>query len=221
MKIVSHNLGNCRYPGFSEFTSENCLQNSSYIWSFPKENRFIHGRKLLSQAIYNLPSMKMTRSTAFGYGNRKVFRTDSNFFDPSPDTYHLKTDVDLNIAHRKGPRLAMKLEECSGKERKKFPGPGTYRIGRDNLQNDIPITIKSRRFFFYDDDLKKTKHCVSMQRYHPNTKLEENLRFRTITFGIGGRTPNENVSLLRNPGPGAYNVPGCFDRGYKGKLALN
>ena len=36
-----------------------------------------------------------------------------------------------------------------------------------------------------------------MQRYHPNTILQENRRYRNISFGFGGRTPNENVFVRR------------------------
>lgn len=56
-----------------------------------------------------------------------------------------------------------------------------------------PVTIKSRTMFFYDEDIAKSKHCVSPQKYLPSTKIVENLRFTTIGFGIGGRSPNENT----------------------------
>ena len=58
-----------------------------------------------------------------------------------------------------------------------------------------------------------------MQRYRPNYKLVERRRFNAITFGIGDRP---NMHTVNNfPGPGAYRVPGNFDRGYRGKLPLN
>lgn len=77
---------------------------------------------------------------------------------------------------------------------KRFPGPGTYKIPRTPKGSDIPITIKSRRMFFYDEDIRKKKHTVSMQKYTPSLKLVQNSRFNSITFGIGKRTPNENMS---------------------------
>ena len=83
----------------------------------------------------------------------------------------------------------------------------------------IPITLKSRHGFFYDDDLKKKRATVSMQRYKPSYKLVQINRFKAITFGIGNRP----ILHINNkfPGPGSYKVPGNFDRGYKGKLPLN
>ena len=59
-----------------------------------------------------------------------------------------------------------------------------------------------------------------MQKYHPNIKVEEDLRFKTISFGVGERTPNDNRVVKRNPGFVVYKIPGCFDRGLKGKLAV-
>lgn len=55
----------------------------------------------------------------------------------------------------------------------------------------MPVKLKSRLMFFYDEDIAKQKHCISPQKYFPSTKLEQNLRFKNITFGIGKRTPNE------------------------------
>ena len=219
MKIVAHNIGNVRYPGFSQFQSQNCLQNSSHIWSFPKSDRFLHNAKSLNSIMYNLPAVKMTRSTSFGIGKRNVFQTSSSYHSPSPDRYNIKTEIDLNLIHHKGPVIHSKLTDNTLEKNKLNPGPGSYSVKQ--LHTDIPIKIKSRIGYFYDDDLKKAKYSVSMQRYHPNTILQENRRYRNITFGFGGRTPNENVFVKKNPGPGTYNVPSCFDRGYRRKLVLN
>ena len=105
------------------------------------------------------------------------------------------------------------------KDSKYKPGPGQYESKDYKSFGNIPILIKSRQLFFYDDDLKKKKYTVSMQRYSPNYKLAERRRFNAISFGIGER-PNMH-SVNKYPDPGAYNVPGNFDRGFKGKLPLN
>ena len=57
-----------------------------------------------------------------------------------------------------------------------------------------------------------------MQRYRPIYTSVERNRFSDITFGIGDRF---KVYDPKYPGPGSYRVPGCFDRGLKGKLPLN
>ena len=220
LQILSNNVNNVRYPGFSEFQSQNTMQNSSYCWSFPKTTRFNDGKKVLNPTMYTLPSILSKRTTSMGFGERKVFPVNK-YGNPSPDTYNLRTVFDMNLLHSKGAKLLAKSQDFEAKKGRFKPGPGAYTVTKENLINNMPIKLKSRIGFFYDDDLKKKKHCVSMQRYHPDTTLEENLRFRNITFGIGGRTPNENRSVKGNPGPGYYKVPGCFDRGLKGKLVLN
>jgi hypothetical protein len=58
-----------------------------------------------------------------------------------------------------------------------------------------PVTIKSRTMFYYDEDLQKQKHCQSPQKYHPLTKIVENLRFTKIGFGYGKKSPNENMCI--------------------------
>ena len=205
MSIVLDNVGNCRYPGFSEYQSQNTLQNSSYQWSFPKNMRFNNGIRSLNPSMYILPTLSSNRTTSFGIGDRTSFKPNKNIANnPSPDTYHLKTDVDLNLIHRKGPLMLSKIEDHELAKSRKYPGPGTYEVAKSILETNIPIKLKSRLGFFYEDEIKKRKHCVSMQRYHPSTKLEENLRYRNIGFGIGGRIPNENLSVKNNPGPGYF-----------------
>ena len=221
LQILTNNLGNCRYPGFSEFQSPYTLQNSTYIYSIPKSLRFNDGKKLLNSAIYTLPSVSSKRATTMGLGVRKVF-TVSKYGSPAPDAYNLRTVFDSNLMQGKGLKFPLKYKDLDAKNARYKPGPGAYQLkGEISKGSDIPIKIKFRNGFYYDDVLKKKKHCVSMQKYHPNTKVEEDLRFKTISFGVGERTPNDNRAVKGNPGPGAYKIPGCFDRGLKGKLALN
>ena len=82
----------------------------------------------------------------------------------------------------------------------------------------IPISVKSRQGFFYDDDMKKKKHTVSMQRYSPKYNLVEINRYKGASIGYGERMAFTKNS---NPGPAQYKIPGIFDRGLKGKLVLN
>ena len=61
--------------------------------------------------MYNLPAVKMTRSTSFGIGKRNVFQTSSSYHSPSPDRYNIKTEIDLNLIHHKGPVIHSKLTD--------------------------------------------------------------------------------------------------------------
>ena len=195
LHILDSNISNPRYPGFSEFISSNVLRNSSYCWSIGKDKR-----------IKDKSYKKYDFWIPVGKG------------DPSPDAYKIRTIFDFNQMHRKGASLGEKLNYMKRDDKYK-PGPGAYENKNIKKFGNIPILLKSRQGFFYDDDLKKKKATVSMQKYRPNFTLVEMNRFNGITFGIGDR-PNMH-STNKFPGPGAYRVPGNFDRGYRGKLPLN
>ena len=150
-----------------------------------------------------------------GFGKKiNFFGSKENF--PSPDNYKITSLFDYNIKHNKGSTILGKSLEPS--RRRYVPGVGAYDLIRDGKFGMIPITIKSRRRFFYDDDLKKKQHTVSMQRYHPRYHLVEINRFKGAGIGIGERM---SFSKNKNPGPADYKIPGNFDRGLRGKLALN
>jgi len=59
----------------------------------------------------------------------------------------------------------------------------------------MQIELKSRQSIFYDDDVQKSIHCISPQTYLPSTNIQQNHRFRKITFGLGKRSPTTNASI--------------------------
>ena len=219
LHILDKEINNPRYPGFSQFISSNVLRNSAYCWSFGKEKR-IKDRSYVkyNDNIYNLPELKSKRYTTLGYGTRGQFWVPFGKGDPSPDTYKIKSLFEINLMHKKGRSFGEKFNYIKSDDKYK-PGPGAYKIKNIKKYGNIPIVIKSRIGFFYDDELKKKKATVSMQKYSPKYTLVQMNRFSGISFGIGNR-PNLHV-VNRFPGPGAYKVPGNFDRGYRGKLPLN
>ena len=122
LNILNNNIGNVRYPGFSEFTSENSLQNSSYCWSFTKDNRFKR-KQPLNHSIYNIPSFRSTRYTTFGIGLRKTLKEfNSRGNSPSPDTYHIKSIFDFNKERSKGFSIGLKRKV---NDDEKTPGVGS------------------------------------------------------------------------------------------------
>lgn len=217
-QILKKRVNNPRYLGFSQYFSSSTLQNSSTMNAFPKNKRFMTENLTSVDRFYNLPELKSTRKAGIGIGNRPFFNSFINKGCPPPDRYKIKSSFETNILHHKGIKILEKLDYKATTTR--TPGVGTYNINKKALYIDIPVTIKSRKLMFYDEDLKKKQHCVSMQRYHPKTECEENKRFSNISFGIGERGFTIN-SMRNNPGPGAYKVPGIFDRGLKKKLVLN
>lgn len=213
------NINNKRYLGFSEYLSSNTLQNSSYVWSFPKTERSRRKDFLkLNDNIYNIPDFKTTRSTNLGYGSRAIFNTLNSKYTPSPATYNLKSLFDINLIKKKGPIMTNKPKFILINN-KHTPGPGTYNLSSKKTHGLIPITIKSRHNFFYDEIIKQKKFIILKKLYKPKYNFVERNRYSAITFGIGERPKLYNNDGF--PGPGAYNIPGCFDRGLKGKLVLN
>lgn len=111
----------------------------------------------------------------------------------------------------------------------KVPGPGSYNHIKEFGNNNNAVLVRSRLMFFYgnliiiilDIDLKAKKHCISPQKYFPSTKIIENMRFTSIGFGKGERTPTVNPSVKKNPGPGTYNLPTIFTKNRKSKFPLN
>ena len=173
--------------------------------------------KKLNDKIYNIPNFKSLRSTMFGYGGRTDFVPMNAKYNPPPNAYKIKSVFDIDRVENKGPIMTNK-PKFMWKIDRYVPGPGAYNLASKTSHGFIPVVIKSRQRFFYDDDLKQKQYTVSMQRYRPLYTSVERNRFSDITFGIGDRF---KVYDSRFPGPGSYHVPGCFDRGLKGKLPLN
>lgn len=163
--------------------------------------------------------LKSTRTTEQGRGPKCLsFLKLNNKFTPSPTEYNLTTVFDDNIRHNIGFSMQGRLNDIN-RNKKYCPGVGSYNLRKDENPGYLPITIKSRNGFYYDDDIKKKKFTVSMQRYRPLYDLVERRRFDGVGFGYGNKMNN----FINNgyPGPGTYKVPSIFDRGLKGKLVLN
>ena len=125
LNILNNNIGNVRYPGFSEFISENSLQNSSYCWSFTRDRRF-KIKQPYTHSIYSIPSFRSTKYTTFGIGLRKTLKEFNSRGDsPSPDTYHIKSIFDFNKERSKGFSIGLKRKV---NDSEKTPGVGTYNI---------------------------------------------------------------------------------------------
>ena len=168
----------------SEYQSSNTLLNSTKSITIPKENRFkFLYRKAECDNIFKLNSCLSNRSTSQGFANKLDF-TKSAKKTPAPNTYNLSSSFFFN--KNKAPSLRLKLPV-------KFdtpnPGVGEYNLTQPHEEKEqrekIRISIKSRQFFFYDDDLKKKQFCVSPQAYYINDTQVQNSRFSNVSFGKG------------------------------------
>lgn len=228
MRILLNNIGNVRYLGLSEFHSEHSFQNSSPIWSFTKNPRFKKNHSVIYNGnYYNLKPLQSNISTSFSKAKRVTLKHKFLERSPSPQEYTFRGLVEENIAKGKGISFNGKFATIINTQQRKnlrLPGPGQYNVIKNNLSFQNPITLKSRNGFYYEDELKKKNHIVSMQKYSPKMSLIESGRFKEISFGFGKKVSidNGNSKYIKFvPGPGTYNLPGIFDRGIKSKPALN
>ena len=216
LHILDNNISNMRRPGYSEFQSSNTLQNSSHIYSFPKSIRMDNKlNKKLCDNIYNIPEQKSTRFTTLGYGKRGNASSELSKY-PSPQEYEYESLFDYNIKHKKGITILGKPSDPMLKEN--FPGAGSYKVKNLDKLGNIPIVLKFRHGFYYDDEMKKKKATVSMQKYSPKFNYVKINRYKGAGIGFGKRG---SASKEETPGPANYDVPRIFDRGVKKDLVIN
>ena len=99
-----------------------------------------------------------------------------------------------------------------------FPGAGSYKVKNLDKLGNIPIALKFRHGFYYDDEMKKKKATVSMQKYSPKFNYVKINRYKGAGIGFGKRG---SASKEETPGPANYDVPRIFDRGVKKDLVIN
>jgi hypothetical protein len=118
---------------------------SKYMYSFGKAQRFPSiGRNLGGTFFYNLPEVRMKRSTSIGYGNKYDFTLDAK--SKSPVFYNYKSDFDPKNPN--GPQYSFGL----GRDRmyKSFdmagPGPAKYNtlkpFGSNGIKYSMRIKLK-------------------------------------------------------------------------------
>ena len=114
---------------------------SKYMYSFGKAERFPSiGRNFGGSFFYNLPEVRMKRSTSIGYGNKYDFTSDAK--SKSPVFYNYKSDFDPKNPN--GPQYSFGL----GRDRmyKSFdmagPGPAKYNTLKPFGSNGIKYSMR-------------------------------------------------------------------------------
>lgn len=180
----------------SQYHSCWSLQNSVVSYSIPKKNRFVAiiPGETFNDSIYNIGrNLNTTKSTSFGYGNKWNIDNMVRRNSPSPDTYNVtsynrlgrtgfsfKGKAPFNVSQ------VIQYSSCT-------PGPGRYDVTSKPTSEDklkIPIILKSRIKYFYEDDIKKQEGIPSSQTYRPDWKLSKNSRYVNIAFGNGVKNFN-------------------------------
>lgn len=203
----------------SEFQSATSLQNSTLNFSFSKTKRFQTPKANTKGLFYNLPSMRSTRAASIGYGKRKDFRAQESDSTVSPNAYHVDKYHEMN-EKRKHLTIRKRVPPLQDTSRNN-PGPGEYNIVHSSFMKDYPILIRSRRVFYYSNDIKNSNPSVSPQSYRPKLETVQETRFNKIGIGYGNKILPYNKDALKNPGVGTYNLHSIFDRKFYKKIPLN
>ena len=133
-------------------------------------------------------------------GSSAVLRSSTHLSKPEINEIAIKNDYIISLKNTK--KDEDKLIEI--KEVEKY--------------GNIPISIKFRHGFYYDDEMKKKKATVSMQAYTPKYNYIKINRYKGAGIGFGQRN---TLAPKIGPGPGEYKIPRIFERGVKKDLAIN
>jgi len=194
---------------------------SKMLFSFPKAARMtLDTKNTCSHAFYDLPPVRATRTTNFGYGSKYDF-TRGQANNPPPNAYSLKAEITPNA--KKGFSFGLSREQMlvtggAFVGDKTSPGPGAY---------DVRETNKVSLAFSFRPRTNSTEaHHTSQQAPGPGTyplletispkgklfvskyKSASTTVFAPATSKRFGETNEE----LGKPGPGAYNSGGEINK---------
>jgi len=133
------------YQLYSQEQIVNHLENSSptkYMYSFSKAERFPKlKRSGKSDKFYSLPSVKMNRTSSFGYGTKYDFTKSKNL-----KTEFVSIKRDFDVGNLRGLKFSFGIGRdayrkafCPGYKNidRSIPGPGKYKIMKE-LGSDAP-----------------------------------------------------------------------------------
>ena len=153
-----------------------------------------------------------------------------------PGSYNIKSDFDkIKKLKYNGPNE--KRFNYHNLTKENFPGPGKYIKLKEWGKRDEILSIKLSEILNNiktkekEDNNIKNISTPGVGYYNPqivssigyNILSKENkIQSLIAPFNSGQeRFLNKSKSCNSFVGPGSYNIPGCFDRGLKGKLPLN
>lgn len=155
----------------------------------------------------NMPSLKSQRAASFGYGNKISLISKSTSEDVSVGKYDVLKQINANKQKKKfsfGKRFA------TPDQRRLVPGVGSYNVNNDKKFKAIQIQITPRRYFFYEEDMKRVHKGVSPVTYRPRYDYVRNNRYKDVSFGNTERPRVEKMDI--DPGPGFYELPTAFGK---------
>jgi len=134
---------------------------------------------------------------------------------PSPDTYNIPNSLKTNIV----PTLKSRHNDIFLSKAGNIPSPSDYHI--NYKKTNLDCTLKFRHGMYYESDTKMRLDFPSPQQYKPLHTITEPSRYGNIKFGGKGKSILISNLNVKNPGPGAYNLPSIFDLNRKYKPSIS
>ena len=194
---------------------------SKFMYSFGKADRFPRSRStFFGSDFYNLPQMRMTRYTSFGYGTKYDFTRDAK--SKSPVFYDYQSDFDEKHPH--GPKYTFGLgrENMYRNAEKLGPGPANYNYLKPFGSNGIKYSIKRK--------YERSKSCALLETpgpgaYNAVSKINPNGTYivskhenvHPVEFSKD-KSKRFNYNYEISPGPSDYKKGSMFGKIFNSKF---
>ena len=177
-------------------------------YSFSKAERFPKISIYGAMSFYNLPSVKNSRATSFGYGDRYNFCKKNS--ETTPSCYNYSYGVESNQPYSPKYSFGLGRENIKiNNAEKNTPGPGKYYSPVKSMGKDSPkYSIKGK----YNNSFYPRIDSPGPAAYDPHTKMNKmgvfsiagykNVKSYDFSKGILDRF---NYKKDRTPGPAEYN----------------
>jgi len=186
---------------------------SKMLFSFSKSPKFDNSKPANNNAFYDLPSVRMSRTTALGYGTKYDF-TKNQLNNPAPNTYKLQDEFDTKNK-KKGysfglSREAMAVTGSQFIGDKASPGPGAYDT-RESNKVAISYTFKGRTTA--PEGLTTIRHVPGPGTYPAYDTLRPSGKYFVSKFKNSGASSFAPPRSSRFPAThdGKYPAPGSYD----------
>ena len=194
---------------------------SKYMYSFGRAQRFpMINRYYEGSFFYNLPSMRMTRSTSIGYGTKYDFTRDAK--SKSPVFYDFKSDFDQK--NQRPHRYTFGLgRDCMYRAYdNSCPGPAKYNILRPFGKDGIKYTmrIKYNRTRSSDNIFSPGPGAYSaVTKINPNGTyiVSKNENVHPVEFSKD-KSQRFNYHYEITPGPSDYKKETLFGKIFESKF---
>ena len=198
---------------------------SKYMYSFSKAQRFPSLNSSTGNAykFYNLPSMRMNRSTSMGYGTKYDFTKDAK--SKSPFFYDYKSDFDQK--NPSGPRYSFGLGRDRMYKSMDYtgPGPAKYNVRKPFGKDAVKYSMRIK---FYKSASTKYFESPGPGAYKPVTKINPNGTYivsknenvHPVEFSKD-KTKRFNYKYESTPGPSDYKNNSLFGKIFNSRFRSN